>query len=73
MTGTTFNSGSSRCEEQAVSTTLVAALDPTLASLSGSYIGGCAAMDARKYFNSAENAKKLWELSEELVEQKFEF
>ena len=58
-------------QQQGVSTTLIAALDPALASQQGSYTDGCA--DARKYFNSAENAKKLWELSEELVAQEFDF
>jgi hypothetical protein len=56
-----------------VSTTLVAALDPRIAADSGSYMDDCTVKEARAYATSAENAKKLWSLSEELVGQKFDF
>ncbi|KAF3809624.1 Retinol dehydrogenase 11 [Colletotrichum gloeosporioides] len=57
---------------QGCSSILAAALDPELAAHSGSYIQNCQVGTPRKYALDGENAKKLWAMSEDLVEQIFD-
>ncbi|KAJ0382837.1 hypothetical protein COL922a_011727 [Colletotrichum nupharicola] len=57
---------------QGCSSILAAALDPELAAHSGSYIQNCQVGTPREYALDGENAKKLWAMSEDLVEQKFD-
>ncbi|TAQ86049.1 hypothetical protein B7494_g5634 [Chlorociboria aeruginascens] len=49
--------------EQATSTTLCAALDPSLKNASGSYLEDCAVAKAADYATDPDLAEKLWELS----------
>jgi NAD(P)-dependent dehydrogenase (short-subunit alcohol dehydrogenase family) len=71
-TGEPFIMGEPKTIEQGTATGLVAALDPRLASKSGSYLEDCAIQPLRDYASSAENAQQLWALSEKLVGQKFD-
>ncbi|RYP23484.1 hypothetical protein DL767_008800 [Monosporascus sp. MG133] len=56
---------------QGSSTTLVAALDPELPARSPAYLDHCQISEPFEYALDPENAEKLWELSEQLVGQKF--
>ncbi|RYP65961.1 hypothetical protein DL770_008895 [Monosporascus sp. CRB-9-2] len=56
---------------QGSSTMLVAALDPELPALSPAYLENCQISEPSEYALDPENAEKLWELSEQLVGQKF--
>lgn len=69
--GRPFVMGEFKNSQQGVATTLVAALDPRLADQSGSYLVDCAVHPLLDYAASAENAHKLWTLSEQLVGEKF--
>jgi NAD(P)-dependent dehydrogenase (short-subunit alcohol dehydrogenase family) len=53
------------------STTLVAALDPTIEEKSGGFWNNCQLLDVEPHAKGKENADRLWELSESLVAQKF--
>lgn len=57
--------------EQGCSTTLVAALDPTIPS--GSYLENCVIAEPETYAKDQEKARLLWALSERLVGQIFEW
>lgn len=57
--------------QQGCSTTLVAALDPTIPS--GSYLDECAVGEAETYATDKQKASQLWSLSEQLVGQKFDW
>lgn len=57
---------------QGSSSSLWAALDPSLEAQSGGYIQDCQITDAMEYAVNPENAKKLWLYSEEVVGQKFD-
>lgn len=57
--------------EQGCSTTLVAALDPTIPS--GSYLEDCVIAEPEAYAKDQQKARLLWALSERLVGQKFEW
>ncbi|KAG0647319.1 Translocon at the inner envelope membrane of chloroplasts 32 [Hyphodiscus hymeniophilus] len=57
----------------ACATTVAAALDPSLEASSGAYLDDCNPTPATPAASSAENAAKLWSLSEKLVGQKFEY
>lgn len=70
-TGESFIMGAIKDKQQGCATTLVAALDPRIKGDSGSYMQDCAVYPMREYASSLENAKKLWILSEKLVEQQF--
>jgi NAD(P)-dependent dehydrogenase (short-subunit alcohol dehydrogenase family) len=64
--------------ESGASTTLVAALDPTLKAAnvkdgSGLYLDNCQKGTLEPWAKDPEAAEKLWRLSEELVGQKFDF
>ncbi|KAI1374209.1 retinol dehydrogenase 13 [Hypoxylon crocopeplum] len=54
------------------SSMIAAALDLELEDKSGSYIENCQVATPREYANDPENARKLWDLSEKLVGQKFD-
>ncbi|RYP84099.1 hypothetical protein DL769_001244 [Monosporascus sp. CRB-8-3] len=56
---------------QGSSTTLVAALDPELPARSPAYLANCQISEPYEYASDPENAERLWELSEQLVGQKF--
>lgn len=71
-TGETFKVGKPKTMAQGTSTVLVAALDPRMASQTGSYLEDCMVRPLRDYASSAENAQRLWALSEQLVGQKFD-
>jgi NAD(P)-dependent dehydrogenase (short-subunit alcohol dehydrogenase family) len=61
--------------EQGCSTALVAALDPGLAAPdnegNGIYLDDCQPLEPASFARDPKAAKKLWELSEKLVGQKF--
>lgn len=59
--------------EQGCSTTLVAALDPSIESVNGAYLrdGNVAKDPLPEFARGVENEEKLWRLSEELVGEKF--
>ncbi|KAF2473160.1 short-chain dehydrogenase [Lindgomyces ingoldianus] len=65
-----------KTHSQGAATTVVAALDPTIADRSGAYLAD-ASIDhddnISPYAVDKDNAEKLWVLSEKLVGQKFEF
>ena len=55
--------------EQGCSTSLVAALDPTVSS--GSYLEDCLIAEPEAYARDQEKARLLWALGERLVGQTF--
>lgn len=58
--------------QEGCATSLVAALDPSIAEQSGAFLQDCAVRPVlQDYARGKENADKLWELSERLVGQKF--
>lgn len=57
--------------EQGPTTTLVAALDPSIASESGGYLDNSVIATAEPYARDPQNAEELWALSEKIVGQKF--
>ncbi|KAI6082472.1 retinol dehydrogenase 13 [Hypoxylon rubiginosum] len=61
-----------RTLSQGTSSLLASALDPDFDDKSGSYVRNCQVAPAREYALDPENARKLWELSEKLVGQKFD-
>ncbi len=71
--GRVFTRGPQKTLEQGCATTLVAALDPELEPYSGEYLvdGDLSDVPVREYAKSLENQEKLWNLSEELVGEKF--
>ena len=63
--------------EQGCATTLVPSLDPGIAGQSGAYLDDCVIASDDKappsYAQNIENARRLWDLSERLVGQKFDW
>ena len=57
--------------QQGCSTTLVAALDPSISGQSGSYMEDCEIGKPESYAINKETAEQLWMLSEKLVGEKF--
>ncbi len=57
--------------QQAVASTLLAALDPSLHEKSPAFIKECQLMEALPYATDKVEALKLWALSERLVGEKF--
>ena len=57
--------------QQGCSTTLVAALDPSIPS--GAYLEDCNTAEPEAHATDKEKARQLWVLSEKLVGQKFEW
>ena len=56
--------------QQGCSTTLVAALDPSINS--GEYLEDCNLAEPEPHATNKQKAEKLWGLSEKLVGQKFD-
>lgn len=56
--------------QQGCSTTLVAALDPSINS--GDYLEDCSPAQPEAHVKDKQKAEKLWILSEKLVGQKFD-
>lgn len=61
--------------QQGCSTTLIAALDPSIESENGAYLnnGDVAMHPPPEYLSLPENEVKLWNLSEKLVREKFDW
>ncbi|KAI1378459.1 putative short-chain dehydrogenase [Hypoxylon crocopeplum] len=59
--------------QQAAATAVLTFLDPALKKSTGSYLEECQIRDGKlpEYVKSSENAEKLWEVSEQLVGEKF--
>ncbi|KAF2176628.1 NAD(P)-binding protein [Zopfia rhizophila CBS 207.26] len=65
-----------KSHSQGSATTLVAALDPNIVDRSGAYLCDCKVDHngiMEPYAFDKENAERLWQLSEKLVGEKFEF
>lgn len=66
----------SKTHSQGCATTLVAALDPSIADRSGAYLCDCRIDHDDVWADHArgeENAEKLWGLSEKLAGQSFDY
>ncbi|KAK6948949.1 hypothetical protein Daesc_009021 [Daldinia eschscholtzii] len=59
--------------EEGAAPLLAAALDPDFDDKPGSYIEDCQIVIPHEYARDPEAARKLWEISEKLVGQKFDF
>ncbi|KAM0798858.1 hypothetical protein BDR22DRAFT_358469 [Usnea florida] len=70
-TGHPFSPRELKTIEQGCSTTLVAALDPSI--LSGSYLEDCVVAEPAYYTRDQEKAELLWATTEKLVGQKFQW
>lgn len=70
-TGRGFEVGSPVAVEQGVATALRAALDPSLASQSGSYLADCEVEEVYEFAKDEKVVDRLWEVSEGLVGEKF--
>lgn len=70
-TGVPFQVGRVKTLEQGVSTTVRAALDPSLETSSGAFLQDCQIMPAWEYATSAEMAERLWQWSEDIIGEKF--
>lgn len=64
--------GDEKTLETAASTLVFAALDPGLDGRSGLFLRNCQPFPTEGYATDAERARKLWELSEKLVGEKFD-
>ncbi|KAN0102084.1 NAD(P)-binding protein [Hyaloscypha variabilis] len=66
---------SKKTMQQGCSTTLVAALDPSIEGDSGAYLddGDVAVNRPPEYLSFPENEERLWKLSEDLVGEKFDW
>ncbi|ORX97244.1 putative short-chain dehydrogenase [Clohesyomyces aquaticus] len=64
-----------KTHSQGAATTMVAALDPEIKGQNGAYLadGRIGGEEVQEYAVDKGNARKLWELSEELVGEKFDF
>ncbi|XXH06043.1 Arf guanine nucleotide exchange factor sbh1 [Hypoxylon texense] len=71
-TGLGFEREAQKTLSQGTAPLLAAALDPAFDDRPGSYVTDCQISPAREYALDPENARKLWELSEKLVGQKFD-
>lgn len=67
------NNLQSKTPSQGASTSLVAALDPDLAKLSGSYLDDCQVAEMSEAAKKESAVEELWALSETLVGQEFRF
>jgi hypothetical protein len=61
----------SKTIQEGAATTVAAALDPSLDDFSGAYLNDCKVAQATEFAFDEKNAETLWDLSEELVEQRF--
>ena len=66
-----FKLGPPKSLGQGCSTTLVAALDPEIDG--GAYLKDCNVAEPKPWARETEDVLNLWELSENLVGEKFEF
>lgn len=71
-TGVDFKMGEPKSAQQGIATTLVAALDPSLSSKSGSLLMDCNVEPIMDYASSSENAERLWKLSEKLTNENWD-
>jgi len=58
--------------QQGCATQLVAALDPKLQDFSGSYLNDCQLNTAAEHATKKENVEALWNLSEDILGEKFD-
>lgn len=58
--------------QQGASTTLRAALDPSLAPNSGAYLDDCQVVEYQEHMDAYAAADKMWQISEEVVGQAFD-
>ncbi|KAL2839512.1 hypothetical protein BJY01DRAFT_219244 [Aspergillus pseudoustus] len=70
-TGFEFGPDEPKTQQQGAATTVVAALSPDLAAHSGAYLTDCQVEEVREYAKDLILAAKLWEISEELVGERF--
>ncbi|KAI1397222.1 retinol dehydrogenase 13 [Hypoxylon fuscum] len=72
-TGMEFGTvGEAKTASQGSAPLLAAALDPDFDDRSGGFVEDCQISTARPYAIDPDNARRLWELSEKLVGQKFD-
>lgn len=57
---------------QGTAPVLAACLDPALEAYSSSFVQDCQVRQALEYATDPENAKEMWALSEQLVDQVFD-
>ena len=67
----TFDNLVLKTQDQGAATTVVAAFDPSLKTESGVYLNDCQIGEAKVWATAEPAANRLWDLSEELVGQKF--
>ena len=70
-TARTFDLDRPKTQSQGTATVLIAALSPDVDELSGSYLEDCVVTMPYEYAGDKDNAERLWQLSEELVGEKF--
>jgi len=70
-TARTFELDRPKTQSQGTATVLIAALSPDVDELSGSYLEDCVVTMPYEYASDKDNAERLWQLSEELVGEKF--
>jgi hypothetical protein len=58
---------------EGTATTLAAALDPALNESNGAYLNDSAVYSEFPWAKNEQNAIALWRISEELVDQKFDY
>jgi len=58
--------------DQGASTTIVAAFDPKLGESSGAYLDDCQVGSPAPFATNGAYAERLWSLSEQLLDKKFE-
>lgn len=58
-------------EQAGARTSIFLAADPAVAQVNGGYFDKCRPAPVQHSFNTAANAQRLWELSEELVREKW--
>jgi len=68
-----FTPGEGKTLQQGCSTTLIAALDPSIEDQSGAYLEDEDIAKPEDYAVDREKAEKLWHLSERLVGQEFAY
>ena len=73
--GKVYTRPKKKTTQQGCSTTLVAALDPSIAGQSGAYLEDCVITERplSALVTDMNNAEELWKLSEELVGQRFDW
>ncbi|KAI5362590.1 hypothetical protein J4E82_011705 [Alternaria postmessia] len=59
--------------EEGAATSVAAALDPRLDSVSGAFLDDCQVAEALEFASSEKNAEQLWALSEQIVGERFTY